>query len=132
MNNFIQKLRNIKIPFIFPLQIYCDLGTSNTRMAVEQKGIVLREPTYVGYNKKTKEYVFFGEEAKSIIGKVPDFIEIMRPMANGVICDFDAETALIKSCIDTALSPYYKHRLIKPPIEAVVSISSIATESRRL
>lgn len=128
MNNFIQYFRNIKIPFIFPLQIYCDLGTSNTRIAVDQKGIVLREPTYVGYNKKTKEYVFFGEEAKSIIGKVPDFISILRPMTNGVICDFDAETALIKSFIDTALSPYYKHRLIKPPIEAIVSISSIATE----
>lgn len=129
MINFIQNLSKIQLPFLSHLSLYVDLGTTNTRIAVKDKGVVLQEPTYLGFNKKTREYIFFGGEAKRIVGKVPEFIQIIRPMVNGIISEFDAEVALIKKFIDRGVSPYRSsYPFLKPGFEAVVAVPSIATE----
>ncbi len=129
MFNFIEKFKKINIPFFSSFQIYIDLGTTNTRIAVKDKGVVLTEPTCLGYNKKLKEYIFFGQEAKSIIGKVPDFIAIDRPIINGIISNFDSEAALISNFIKRSVNPYLsKSSLIKPPISAITAVPFIATE----
>jgi rod shape-determining protein MreB len=129
MSNFISKLGKIQLPFFSSLHAYFDLGTSLTRIAVRDKGVVLREATYLGYNSRTKEYIFFGTEAKTILGKTPDFIQIVRPTVNGILSDFDAEVAFIDYCIDKSINPYVSERwLIKPTIHALASAPSIATE----
>lgn len=129
MNYFIQKLNKIKLPFFHPLVISVDVGTSNTRIGIVQKGTVLNEPTYVGYNANTHEYLFFGSEAKQILGKTPEFVKISRPVVNGVISDFDAEVALIKTFLDKAVNPYLSsHRIVKPNLIAITAAPYIATE----
>lgn len=129
MSNFIRNLRKIQLPFVTSMRTYFDLGTANTRIAVKEKGIVLREPTYLGYNTRTKDYIFFGSEAKTIVGKTPDFIKIIRPVVNGILSDFDAEVALTAKFIEKAVSPYYaQNRFIKPTLTALASIPPIATE----
>lgn len=129
MINFIQNLSKIQLPFISHLSLYVDLGTTNTRIAIKDKGVVLQEPTYLGFNKKTREFIFFGGEAKRIVGKVPEFIQIIRPMVNGIISEFDAEVALIKKFIDRGVSPYRSgYPFLKPGFEAIVAVPSIATE----
>lgn len=129
MLNFIEKLSRIKIRFLSSVGLYLDLGTSNTRIAIKDKGIVLREATVLGLNKKTKEYIFFGQEAKSIIGKVPEFIEIDRPIINSTISHFDAAVALLHNFIQKALSPYASHYpLIKPGFAVTIAVPYIATE----
>ena len=65
--------------------IAVDLGTSLTRIAIPEKGIVLREPTYIGINTKTSEYIFFGQEAKEIYGKAPQFVDIIKPVEHSII-----------------------------------------------
>lgn len=99
-----------------------------TKIAIKNKGVVLREPTYLGLNTKTKEYIFFGSEAKSIVGKTPDYIKIIRPIIAGVISDFDAEVALIRKFLDESVYIYYRNQLIKPALTAIAIIPSIATE----
>lgn len=127
--NFIENLARIKIRFFSSVGLYLDLGTSNTRIAIKDKGIVLREATVLGLNKKTKEYIFFGQEAKSIIGKVPEFIEIDRPIINATISHFDAAVALLHSFIQKALAPYAsKYALIKPGFAVTVAVPHAATE----
>lgn len=128
MFNFIQKLKKIQLPFITNIQLYFDLGTSTTRIAIKDKGIILRQPTYLGYNTKIKEYIFFGNEAKSIVGKTPDYIKIIRPIIAAVISDFDAQVALIKKFLEESAYIYFRNQLIKPPISVVTIIPSIATE----
>ncbi len=129
MFNFIENFKKINIPFLSSFHIYIDFGTTNTRIAIKDKGIVLIEPTYLGYNKKVKEFIFFGKEAKSIIGKVPDFINIVNPLVNGIISNFDAETALVANLIRRSVYPYFgKSSFIKPPITATVAVPFIATE----
>jgi len=130
MFNFIGNLKKINFPFS-NLEVYFDLGTSTTRIAIKDKGIVLREPTYLGYNTRTKEHIFFGKEAKTILGKTPEFIKIIRPVIGGVVSDFDAEVSLIKNFLEKSVFLYFSNHLIKPAITAIVVVPSVATEIER-
>jgi len=66
-----------------------DLGTANTLVYVKGKGIVLNEPTIVAVNKKTGQLVAVGNEAKAMLGRTPSHIEVIRPLVDGVISDFE-------------------------------------------
>jgi len=129
MFNIIENIKKIKLPFLSNFQLYIDFGTSYTRIGIKDKGVVLNEATILGLNTKTNEYLFFGSEAKKIIGKVPDFIKIIKPIINGTINDFDGQLALTKRLVEKALAPYIKNfSLIMPSISAVASIPYTATE----
>lgn len=128
MNNFIANLRNIQFPSFSTLQVYVDLGTTKTSIAVRDRGIALREASCIGLNRKTSEFIFFGQEAKMIIGKVPSFITIIKPIVNGIISDFDAQVALVRNLINKAISPYLSNYFLKPGLEIVTAVPSAATE----
>jgi rod shape-determining protein MreB len=128
MLNLIEKLKKIKLPFLSNFEVYFDLGTSLTKIAIKDKGIILREPSFLGYHTRLKEYIFFGSEAKSILGKTPDFIKVIRPVVNGVISDFDAEVSLLRKFLDRSAYLYFSNRLIKPMMIGITIIPSIATE----
>ncbi|PWF99562.1 rod shape-determining protein [Levilactobacillus bambusae] len=80
-----------------------DLGTANTIVFVEGKGIVLREPSVVAKNTKTGEIVSVGEEAREMIGRTPASIVAIRPMKNGVIADYDTTVAMMKYFIEKTI-----------------------------
>jgi len=84
--------------FLFSLLSYdigIDLGTANTVILVLGKGVVIREPSVVSRRKKTKEVLAIGTKAKKMIGKTPAPIEVIRPLRDGVIADFDATAAML-------------------------------------
>lgn len=111
------------------MRLYFDLGTDLTRIAIKNKGIVLKDPTYLGFNSKIREYIFFGQEAKTIVGKTPDFIKIVRPVINGILSDFDAEVALISKFMEKSVQPYLsEYKLLKPPFQVLTCVPAIATE----
>ena len=68
-----------------------DLGTANTVVYVKGRGIVLNEPSVVAMAQvRSKTQVLaVGEEAKVMLGKTPGNIQAIRPMADGVIADFE-------------------------------------------
>ena len=72
-----------------------DLGTANTIVYEEGKGIVLREPSVVAKNTKTGEVVSVGSEARDMIGRTPESIVAIRPMKDGVIADYDTTVHFI-------------------------------------
>ncbi len=80
-----------------------DLGTANTIVYAEGKGIVLREPSVVAKNTKTGEIVSVGSEARDMIGRTPASIVAIRPMKDGVIADYDTTVAMMKYYIEKAL-----------------------------
>ncbi|MEG0498207.1 MAG: rod shape-determining protein [Carnobacterium sp.] len=80
-----------------------DLGTANTNVFVEGKGIVLRDPSVVAKNISTGEIVAVGEDARNMIGRTPGSIVAIRPMKNGVIADYDTTAAMMKYYIEKAI-----------------------------
>lgn len=80
-----------------------DLGTANTIVYEEGKGIVLREPSVVAKNTKTGEVVSVGSEARDMIGRTPESIVAIRPMKDGVIADYDTTVSMMQYYIQKAL-----------------------------
>ena len=78
-----------------PKHIGLDLGTSNTRMFIKGKGIVLRSPTVVTVDKHKDAVVALGSEAKKMIGKTPANMEAYRPIRDGVVADFEVAAMMI-------------------------------------
>lgn len=79
----------------FSLDLGIDLGTANTLVYVRGKGIVIREPSIVAQNKKTKKVLAIGTEAKRMVGRTPKNIIAVRPLRDGVVCDFDTTLAMM-------------------------------------
>ena len=100
-----------------------DLGTANTLVHLQGKGIIIREPSVVAVNNETNEVLAIGAEAKQMIGRTPGNIVAIRPMKDGVIADFDITQSMLKYFIHRALG---KHSLIRPRI--VVGVPSGVTE----
>jgi rod shape-determining protein MreB len=80
---------------IFSHDVGIDLGTANTLIWVKGKGIVIREPSVIARHKKTKDILAIGGDAKKMVGRVPANIEIVRPLKDGVIADFDAAEVML-------------------------------------
>jgi len=72
-----------------------DLGTANTLVYIKGKGIVLNEPTIVAINRKTGQLVAVGSEAKTMLGRTPNHIEVIRPLVDGVISDFEVTEEMV-------------------------------------
>lgn len=100
-----------------------DLGTANTLVHVQGRGIILREPSVVAVNRESNEVLAIGAEAKQMIGRTPGNIVAIRPMKDGVIADFDITQSMLKYFIRRALG---KHSIIRPRI--VVGVPSGVTE----
>lgn len=81
-----------------------DLGTANTLVYVKGKGIVLNEPTIVAINKKTGQLVAVGNEAKTMQGRTPQHIEVIRPLVDGVISDFEVTEEMLSYLINKVQS----------------------------
>ncbi|UQS86811.1 rod shape-determining protein [Nicoliella spurrieriana] len=103
-----------------------DLGTANTIVYVEGKGIVLREPSVVAKNTKTGAIVSVGEEARNMIGRTPASIKAIRPMKDGVIADYDTTVAMLKYYITKTLG----HSSGKPYVMVCVPSGITEVEKR--
>ncbi len=80
--------------------IAIDLGTANTLVYVKNKGIVINEPTIVAINKKTGQLVAVGNDAKTMQGRTPQHIEVVRPLVDGVISDFEVTEEMLSYLIN--------------------------------
>ena len=113
------------------LDVGIDLGTANTVVHVKGKGVVIRQPSVVARQIKTKEVLAIGEEAKKMLGKNPASIEVVRPLRDGVIADFDAAEAMLKHYV-VEVHEYFKGLGFKIPRPRVaIGIPSGVTEVER-
>lgn len=103
-----------------------DLGTANTYVYIEGKGIVLREPSVVARNTITNEVVAVGSDAKDMLGRTPASIAAIRPMRDGVIADYDTTVAMIRYYLEKALGG----RISKPYVTIGVPSGVTAVERR--
>lgn len=80
-----------------------DLGTANTLIYIKEKGIVLNEPSVIAMDKLNNIVMATGTAAKRMIGKTPSTIEVVRPLREGVISDFDMTAGMVRVFIKKAL-----------------------------
>lgn len=86
------------------VDIGIDLGTANTLVYVKGKGITINEPTIVALNKRTGQLVAVGNEAKTMLGRTPNHIEVVRPLVDGVISDFEVTEEMLAYLINKVRS----------------------------
>ncbi len=77
-----------------------DLGTANTLVHVQGRGILLREPSVVAIDRNTNKVLQVGEEAKRMLGRTPGSIVAIRPLKDGVIADFDQTERMLRYFIE--------------------------------
>lgn len=101
-----------------------DLGTANTLVYVEGKGIVVSEPSVVAVNEKTGQVVAVGKAAKEMLGRTPAHIKAVRPLVDGVISDFEVTEEMIAYLLKQA-QEYMPKKLLGPRV--VVGVPSGVT-----
>lgn len=93
-----------------------DLGTANTLIYVKGRGIIINEPSVVALNKKTGQILAIGQEARKMVGKTPSHIVALRPLASGVVSDFEITEQMIRYFIDKSFGrrffPWPQPRLV--------------------
>ena len=112
---------------MFVTKISIDLGTCNSLVFVPGKGIVLEEPSVVAIAPAENKILAVGLKAKMMIGRTPDFIQIYRPLKDGVISDYRVTQAMLRHFITEAQG---KFRLFKPELVISVPAGSSSTERR--
>ena len=94
-----------------------DLGTASILVYVRGKGVVLKEPSVVAFDRDTNKIKAIGEEARLMIGRTPGNIVAVRPLRQGVISDYTVTEKMLKHFIRKALG---KRTFKKPRISVCV------------
>ena len=110
---------------LFSLDIGIDLGTANTLINVRGKGIVINEPSWVAIEKRTREPLAIGAQAKAMVGRTPANVVALRPLRDGVISEYDITQAMLEYFIGKA---HQQSIVPLPKPRVVVGIPSGATE----
>ncbi|MBN1136969.1 MAG: rod shape-determining protein [Anaerolineae bacterium] len=112
---------------IFTKHIGVDLGTVNVLIWVKGRGIVLQEPSVVAIALNDEKIVAVGEEARAMLGRTPDTLEVARPLREGVIADYLVTEKMLRYFIEKVTG---RIRLFKPLIAISVPVGVTSVESR--
>ena len=99
------------------VDIGIDLGTASILVYVRGKGVVLKEPSVVAFDRDTNEIKAIGEEARMMLGRTPGNIIAVRPLRKGVISEYTVTEKMIKYFVQKSLG---KRTLKKPRISVCV------------
>lgn len=111
-----------------PKHITIDLGTSNTKIAEEGKGVIFSSPTVVAAHKETGRVIAVGHEAKNLLGRAPANITVISPIKNGVISDFEAVCAMLKIFLSNIIT----RGTLRPRAEIIIPVDATDMEQRAL
>ncbi len=105
-----------------------DLGTANSLVYCRGSGIVVDEPSVVAIRKRDKRSseVWVGADAKKMIGRVPESIEVYRPLRDGVIANFEIASLMLKFFIHKA---HGRKAFVRPRV--IISVPSGVTPVER-
>ncbi len=105
-----------------------DLGTASILVYMKGKGVVLKEPSVVAYDRDTDKIVAIGEEARLMLGRTPGNIVAVRPLRHGVISDYTTTEKMLKYFIKKAVGRNFFGR--RPKISVCVPSGVTEVEKR--
>jgi rod shape-determining protein MreB len=94
---------------------------------VKGRGIVVQEPSIVAISISDNKIVAVGEEARNMLGRVPDAIEVLHPLRDGVIADYIVTEALLRYFIEMIAGRF---RLFRPIVMVSVPVGVTSVEER--
>ncbi len=101
---------------LFSLDIGIDLGTANTLVHVRGKGIIINEPSWVAIDKRSRQPLAIGLEAKEMVGRTSGNVLVVRPLRDGVISEFEITEAMLEYFIgkvhEQAVVPLPRPRVV--------------------
>jgi rod shape-determining protein MreB and related proteins len=110
-----------------------DLGTANTLVFVEGRGVVVSEPSVVATDSISGHVHAVGSDAQRMIGRTPATISAIRPLRHGVIADFDVTEAMLRYFIRKVLDRHRAHpRLIVCAPSGITQVEQHAVEEASL
>ncbi len=110
----------------FTRDLGIDLGSTNTTIA-EGNQILLQEPTMVSIITEENKMVEWGQAAKDMEGKVPESVEVVRPMRHGVIAEFEVAETLLSYLTKKVCGPM---RVFRPRMMITVPYGVTSVEGR--
>jgi rod shape-determining protein MreB len=110
-----------------------DLGTANTLVYAKGKGIVSNEPSVVAVRrdtKGTKKVIAVGVEAKNMLGRAPGNVDVIRPLRNGVIADFEIAETMLRHFIQKVhnVKSYARPRIVISVPSGITSVEKRAVK----
>jgi rod shape-determining protein MreB and related proteins len=111
---------------LFSRELGIDLGTLFTRV-VEADQLVLEEPTVAAIVVQEQKMVAWGQEAQDMYGRVPESLEVTRPLQNGVIADYEVTEYMLEALLRKISGPL---RIFRPRIMVTVPFGVTSVESR--
>ncbi|MFM8367877.1 MAG: rod shape-determining protein [Chloroflexota bacterium] len=111
---------------MFSKDLGIDLGTMFTRFA-DNNNVLLEEPTIVAIEVEDQKMVAAGLEARDMFGKVPESIEVARPLRNGVIADYEITETLLAYLLQRASGSM---RIFRPRVMVTVPFGVTSVERR--
>ncbi len=104
-----------------------DLGTASILVYIRGRGVVLKEPSVVAYDRDTEKIKAIGEDARLMLGRTPGNIVAVRPLRQGVISDYKVTEQMMKYFINKAIG----RRTFRRPIVAVCVPSGVTEVERK-
>ena len=125
--------RRVVVPSIGIRDMAIDLGTANTLVYVEGRGIVVSEPSVVASDAMSGQVHAVGVDAQRMIGRTPATISATRPLRHGVIADFAVTEAMLRYFIRKVLDRYRAYpRLIVCAPSGITQVEQRAVEEASL
>ncbi|MDO5695595.1 MAG: rod shape-determining protein [Eubacteriales bacterium] len=100
-----------------------DLGTTSILVYIRGRGVVVKEPSVVAFDRSVNKITAIGEEARQMLGRTPGNIVAIRPVKEGVISNFTLTAELLKYFINKAIG---RKTWRKPRV--CISVPTLATE----
>jgi rod shape-determining protein MreB len=116
---------------LFSRHLAIDLGTANIRIFAKGKGIIVDEPSIAAIELADRKHRLLaaGLEAKKMVGRAPDRIQIVRPLREGVVSEFDVFAAMLQYFLKKVIP---RHAFVKPDLVFTVPGQITAVEKRAL
>lgn len=112
---------------MFAKKIAIDLGTTNVRVYVQKRGVIINEPSVVAISLLDRKILAVGAEAKEMIGRTPETIVAIKPLKDGVIADYKTTEAMLRYFINKALGGV---RFFRPEVMVAVPGGITSVERR--
>ncbi|MBR2047084.1 MAG: rod shape-determining protein [Oscillospiraceae bacterium] len=109
---------------LFSSDLAVDLGTSNVLIYVENRGVVVREPSVVAMDKNTGKIIQVGADARNMLGRTPGNVVAMHPLKDGVISDHEMTVKMLQILFRKAV----KNSIFNPKPRVVICVPSGVTE----
>ena len=107
-----------------------DLGTANVLIYVSEKGIVLEEPSVVAIDNKLNTVLAVATEARRMIGRTPSHIDVIRPLKDGVISNYEITEKMLSYFIEKIVEKKGFGRFVMPRIMVCVPTGVTEVEKR--